>query len=207
MKSNQQNIDSIAAVILAAGASSRFGAPKQLLIWEKDSFLNTLIKTTTEAGLSPIMVVLGCHAVEIEQHILDKSVKVIYNQDWEKGQSTSVKAGVQALTEAYPNVMGAFFLQVDQPQTPVELLQKIKEKAYKGAQIVLPLIKGEKSSPVYFSKRCFEKLCQITGDQGGRAIMSHFEVETVEWADERQLLDIDRPEDYVRLRQLYGIHD
>ena len=207
MKTNQQSIDSIAAIIIAAGASSRFGSPKQLLIWEKDNLLNTLIKTTSDAGLNPIMVVLGCHAIKIEQSILDKSVKVIFNQDWEKGQSTSVKAGVQALTEAYPNVMGAFFLQVDQPQTPVELLQKIKEKAYKDAQIVLPLIRGQKSSPVYFSKRCFDKLRQITGDQGGRAIMPHFEVETVEWSDERQLLDIDRPEDYVRLRQLYGIHE
>jgi molybdenum cofactor cytidylyltransferase len=207
MKTNQQSIDSIAAIIIAAGASSRFGSPKQLLIWEKDNLLNTLIKTTSDAGLNPIMVVLGCHAIKIEQSILDKSVKVIFNQDWEKGQSTSVKAGVQALVEAYPNVLGAFFLPVDQPQTPVELLQKIKEKAYKDAQIVLPLIRGQKSSPVYFSKRCFDKLRQITGDQGGRAIMPHFEVETVEWADERQHLDIDRPEDYIRLRQLYGIHE
>ena len=88
MKTNQQSIDSIAAIIIAAGASSRFGSPKQLLIWEKDNLLNTLIKTTSDAGLNPIMVVLGCHAIKIEQSILDKSVKVIFNQDWEKGQST-----------------------------------------------------------------------------------------------------------------------
>lgn len=202
----EKQIEPIAAIILAAGGSRRFGKPKQLLIWKDDNFINTVIEIAMKARLVPIVVVLGAEAPSITSTIRQKDLKIIINSDWEKGQSSSIRLGVQALLEENSNTMGAFFLQVDQPQTSNSLIELMKKEAKTGAQIVAPWFCDEVLSPVYFSKHCFGKLMQIEGDHGGKTIFPHFDVRTVEWQDERQTIDIDTPEDYEMLRELYGIN-
>lgn len=197
----------IAAIILAAGGSHRFGSPKQLLLWQENNLVNTAIDLALEASLSPIILVLGASAESIQAMVREKDVHICFNNDWLKGQSTSLKAGLACLDEIMPTAPGVLFLLVDQPQTPIILIEAIKEKARAGAEIVLPKVGDRFANPVYFSRQCFRALQSIEGDQGGRAIFDQFPVETVDWQDARQCLDIDTPEDYVKLRALYGIND
>lgn len=197
---------SIAAIILAAGASSRFGSPKQLLEWQGENLVNTCIKLAGEASLKPIILVLGSNAACVQAKAKAVSVKICINDVWQEGQSTSLRAGLNVLEAIAPEVFGTLFLLVDQPQTPVALLEAIKARALTGADIVLPKIGKQLANPVFFSRRCFAALKAIRGDQGGRAIFEQFPVETIEWQDTGQTMDIDTPEDFARLRAFYGIN-
>lgn len=197
---------SIAAIILAAGASSRFGSPKQLMEWQGENLVNTCIKLAGEASLKPIILVLGSNAACVQAKVKAESVKICINDAWQEGQSTSLRAGLNVLEAIAPEVFGTLFLLVDQPQTPVALLEVIKARALTGADIVLPKIGKQLATPAYFSRRCFAALKAIRGDQGGRAIFEQFPVETIEWQDIGQTMDIDTPEDFARLHAFYGIN-
>lgn len=208
MKSLQESQRSkIGAIILAAGASSRFGSPKQLLQWKEENFVDTCITVAKQAKLSPIILVLGAVAQPIKSQMRHTQIQVVVNESWSEGQSTSLKSGLSALLERYPKAFGTFFMLVDQPHTPSILLEAIKEKAFNGAQIALPIVDGQFTNPVYFSRVCFDDLMAIKGDQGGRAIFSKYQVETVPWHDRGQARDIDTQQDYAELRALYGIND
>jgi molybdenum cofactor cytidylyltransferase len=193
----------IAGVILAAGQSSRFGQPKQLLPWGKRNMLNTCIATAKNAMLSPIVVVLGAHSEEILPEMDQEGVEVVINHHWAEGQSTSVKAGVSALPE---EVYGAVFLLADQPQISVQLIVSIMETAWKRNNVVLPVIMGKRSNPVYFPKQAFPALLKLDGDQGGRSVLNQFPNTLLEWLDEDMAGDIDTPEDYARLRERFGLN-
>ena len=192
----------IAGVILAAGQSSRFGQPKQLLPWGKQNVLNTCISTAKLTKLSPLVVVLGAYYEEILPKMDQEGVEVVINHYWAEGQSTSVKAGVSALPE---NVRGAIFLLADQPQIPVQLIVSIMETAWKRNTVVLPVIMGKRANPVYFPKQNFPELLNLEGDQGGRAVLNQFPTTLLEWLDEDMAGDMDTPEDYERLRKRFGL--
>ena len=207
MHSSVKNESEIAAIVLAAGGSHRFGSPKQLLPWRDDNLVNTVISLGHEAQLSPLILVLGASAEDIHATVKGEDVQVCLNKHWQEGQSTSLKAGLTCLEKLAPHAIGTLFFLVDQPQTPVALIEAIKKMAFAGADIVLPMVGELYANPVYFSRRCFAALQGIRGDQGGRAIFGQFPVTAIEWQDSRQAMDIDTPEDYLQLRRLYGIND
>lgn len=192
----------IAGVILAAGDSSRFGQPKQLLPWGKRNVLNACIATAKLAGLDPIVVVLGANREQILPEIDKEGVKVVENPRWAEGQSTSVRAGV---TELPADVLGALFLLADQPQISVQLIVSIKEAAWKKNTAIVPVIGSRRANPVYFPREAFTALQQLRGDQGGRAILNQFQVTLLEWLDEDMAGDIDTPEDFARLCERFGL--
>ena len=87
----------ITAVILAAGASTRFGQPKQLLDWGGKPFLAHIADVALEAELAPVIVVLGCQAKAASAALGTRPVQAVMNWRWEEGLSTSVRAGLAAL--------------------------------------------------------------------------------------------------------------
>ncbi|MGB4595104.1 MAG: nucleotidyltransferase family protein [Anaerolineaceae bacterium] len=190
----------IAGIILAAGGSSRYGQPKQLLPWGDTTVLNATIQTTWLTRLKPVIVVLGAFETQITATIPDTGVRVVSNPDWQTGQSSSLKAGIKALPD---NCDGALFLLADQPQLNVHLLDALLSEAENGAVALAPLIDGRRANPVYFSRETFHLLMSISGDQGGRAVMREVNVKYVEWYDEMQFHDIDEPEDYEILHRYY----
>ncbi len=88
----------IAGIILAAGESTRFGKPKQLLDWRGEPFVRVVAKTSLEAGLSPVIVVTGANAEQVEAAVQDLSVKIARNAEWKNGQSSSIKAGTELIS-------------------------------------------------------------------------------------------------------------
>ena len=127
-------------------------------------------------------------------------MKVVYNADWEAGQSTSVRCGLQAL----PATIGsAIFLLADQPHIPIELVRGLIERhAQSLPPIVAPLIEDRRGNPVLFDRTTFNDLLSLSGDVGGRAVFAKHRVTYLPWHDATLLLDVDTPEDYERLKSL-----
>jgi molybdenum cofactor cytidylyltransferase len=188
----------IGGVVLAAGGARRYGAPKLLLPWKGEAIVRQVVKTALSAGLYPVVVVAGEQIADIRAAVSDLDVQLVHNPDWESGQSSSVKAGLDALPA---NVGGCIFLLGDQPRTPTALVSGLVEKhAASLSPIVAPLIDGQRGNPVLFDRGTFPDLMGLSGDSGGRSLFARYPVEWVPWHDAGVLLDVDTPQDYQRLQ-------
>ncbi|NOH03511.1 MAG: putative selenium-dependent hydroxylase accessory protein YqeC [Chloroflexi bacterium] len=194
-------LERTAGIILAAGKSTRFGSPKQLLDWKGKPFVRRVAETALHSGLEPVVAVTGFHHADVESCLRDLPVSVVHNPEYEQGQSTSVRAGIQSLT---PNIGAAVFLLADQPQIPVEVIRALVETHSNSlSPILAPLVLEERrANPVLFDKVTFPDLLQLTGDTGGRAVFDKHRVEYLPWHDDILLFDVDKPEDYERLKSL-----
>jgi 4-nitrophenyl phosphatase len=191
-------LKNIAVIVLAAGGSSRFGRPKQLLDWDSVPLLAHASDVALDAGLGPVIVVLGCRAQATKAALGTRSVRVVMNWRWEEGLSTSVQAGLAALP---PEIDAAILMQCDQPLLTANLLQALATRfAETGAAIVYPTCAGQRGTPTLFSRSLFPELAAVNGDVGGRAVIARQpNTATVEVAEADMLADIDTPADYERL--------
>lgn len=88
--------ETIAGVILAAGASLRFGQSKPLLIWRGETLVHRAARLALEAELRPVLVVCGAEGDKVAAAVADLPVQVVQNKDWQSGQSTSIRAALHA---------------------------------------------------------------------------------------------------------------
>jgi molybdenum cofactor cytidylyltransferase len=191
----------VAGIVLAAGESTRYGQPKQLLDWKGEPFVHAVARTTLQSGLSPVLVITGANAEQVESAVTDLDVIVIRNEQWKTGQASSIRGAIGSLRAPYaPNTGGAIFLLADQPQITGSILRALLEKhAEELYPIVAPLVMDRRANPVLFDRATFPDLLTLEGDVGGRAVFHKHHVEYLPWHDDRLLLDVDTPEMYQRL--------
>ncbi len=194
-------IEQIGGIILAAGGSSRFGESKPLLQWKGQPLIRRVAAAALKAGLSPVVVVVGSSAAEVHFAIKDLPVRIVNNDEWVTGLSSSIRTGIQSLPK---EIGGAVFLQSDQPQIPHSLIKSLVE-AHQAtlSPIIAPQIDGQRGNPVLFDCCTFLKLLSLEGDIGGRVLFSQFPVQWVIWHDPNLLFDIDTPEDYYKFLDIY----
>jgi molybdenum cofactor cytidylyltransferase len=186
----------VAAVVLAAGESRRFGSPKQLLPWKATTLLEHVVDTALASSLGDVIVVLGHLAEKIRDLLRDRPIRLVVNHDWDEGLSTSVSAGLRALPASHE---ACLFLLGDQPNVTTELINTILSTYRRTlAPIVAPAYRGRRGNPVLFSRSLFPELLTMEGDQGGREVILRHrdEMETVEVEEEEIFLDIDTVADY-----------
>ncbi len=189
----------VAGIVLAAGGSTRLGRPKQLLYWRGEPLVRRAARTALEAGLSPVVLVSGAFAQQVESAVADLPVKRTYNPDWANGQSTSLAAGLRSLP---PDVGAAVFLLSDQPHVSAMLLHGLAAlHAETLGMIVAPVVDGRRANPVLFDRDTFLELLTLEGDIGGRALFARYPVSWLPWQADNLLLDIDRVEDYQKLSE------
>jgi len=198
--------ESVAGIVLAAGESSRYGQPKQLLDWKGEPFARVVARRALEAGLAPVVVVTGASGDQTEAVVKDLNVTVVKNSEWKSGQGSSIREAVKSLTPGPSpktgegDVGAAIFLLADQPQITTSILRALMEKHAEGLfPIVAPMVMDRRANPVLFDRATFPDLSSIEGDVGGRAIFDKHHVEYLPWHDDRLLLDVDTPENYQRL--------
>jgi molybdenum cofactor cytidylyltransferase len=186
----------IAAVILAAGRSTRMGGPNKLLA-ELDG--KPLVRTVTEQALaskaSEVIVVTGHQAAEVEKALAGLKVKFVRNPDYAVGIASSVKAGVAAVS---PEADGAVVCLGDMPLIDARLIDRLIDAFApdRSQLIVVPVSDNRRGNPVLWSRRFFEELMTLDGDVGARHLIAKHGEAVAEVAVEGHgaFLDIDTPE-------------
>jgi molybdenum cofactor cytidylyltransferase len=189
----------VAGIVLAAGESSRLGVPKQLIPWRGRPLVWHAAQAARQAGLSPVIVVIGAWGDQVRMALESEPVTLVDNPVWQAGQSTSVRLG---LAEVEAQAEAAAFLLSDTPLVTSELIRQL---LHIHQQTLAPLVAaragGRRANPVLFDRRTFADLRELEGDQGGRVLFERYEPAWVDW-DESVLLDLDTTEDLQRLREL-----
>ncbi len=184
----------VAAVILAAGGSTRFGSPKQLAPWHGKTFIEQVVDTALASSARPVVVVLGAEAERCRAVLADRPVEVVVNETWMQGQSTSMQAGLAALPA---NIGGAVFFLVDLPGVATDLIDQLLQRHRETlAPLVWPEFEGRRGNPVLFDRSLFLELRQVRGDTGGKPVLLRYQdrAERVVVSDKSILQDFDRAE-------------
>lgn len=162
-----------AIIILAAGASSRMGAPKQLLLVDGKTLIKRICDTAMDTPCHPIVTVLGANRNLIRKETERMPITVIDNPQWENGMSSSIKMGLAGAYMTEKNIEAAIFLTVDMPYVSAELINKMIEKAESNEKIEIVACKynSQMGIPVLFKRSLFTDLLELTGDEGAKKVV------------------------------------
>ena len=191
----------VSGVLLAAGASRRFGAdlPKQLWPVAGEALVRRVARRALGSRLSEVIVVVGHQADRVTAALAGLPVRIVENAAHSSGQASSVRAGLEAVSGA---ASGSLFLPVDQPHLDSRLIDGLIELfEATGGPIVVPTFGGARGAPVLFARSLFPELERLEGDAGGRRLFPLHADEIIELplADSAALKDVDTPEDRQRL--------
>jgi molybdenum cofactor cytidylyltransferase len=191
----------IAVIVLAAGASTRMGRQKLTLpLADGRPLVRAAVEQVLAADLDDVVVVLGREAEAVASALRGLPIRTVVNPRYAEGQSTSLRAGLDALaqdTEAAVVALG------DQPLPDPRLLRQLVE-AFRasGRPIVAPLYRDGRGNPVLFASSVFDELRRVEGDRGGRPVVARDPARVAEVpVDAPMPADIDTPDDYEAARR------
>ena len=194
----------IAAVVLAAGKSSRM-APHNKLLTAVDGALmvQRAVDAALESQAKPVIVVVGHDGAKVRAALAGRDIAVVENPDYAEGLSTSVRAGVEKLRGA--TLDGAVFLLGDMPRVKAAHIDRLiaAYNPVEGRSICLPTHRGKRGNPVLWSAKFFPEMAAIDGDKGARALLNAHgdEICEVEMSDDGVLIDVDTPDALAALRK------
>jgi len=178
------------ALVLAAGAGSRFGGDKLRARWTEGSLVETAIGIAKAAPVRGVILL----SRPGERLIEDPALERVEVADWAEGMGASLRAGVAALPS---NAAGAYVFLGDMPRIPVEVLGPLAEAVRAGAPAAAPVFQGQIGHPVLFSSMTFFELLRLRGDRGARRILEALgeRLALVPAPDDGVLFDVDTPAD------------
>jgi molybdenum cofactor cytidylyltransferase len=190
----------VGAVILAAGGSSRFGQPKQLLIFRGETLVRRAVRAATEAGCAPVVVVVGECGEAIRDELRETAVVIIGNPDWKHGLGSSIRYGLKQLGGLTPQSEAVVLLTSDQPLVETKTVSAlITEQGKTGKPIVASSYANTLGVPALFDRSCFERLLTLADDSGAKALIAERPYDVASIAFEEGAIDIDTPADLQRL--------
>ena len=189
----------IAGILLAAGRSQRMGQPKLLLPWHGVPLVRHVARLALRSGIDELIVVIGYRAAHVSAALADLPLRIVENEHFLEGQSTSLRAGLAAVSATTD---AAIVLLADQPLLRPATIDALVRCYQEHAPLaVVPRYQGQRGNPVLFARTLFPALQTISGDQGARAVI-HEHQDRVQWldtADQGVLLDVDTPDMYQQL--------
>jgi molybdenum cofactor cytidylyltransferase len=189
----------IAAVVLAAGESSRLGRPKQLVAFRGRSLIRGAVEAALGGGCSPVIVVLGARAERVRREIDPRNVRAVVNPAWREGMAGSIRVGLAELEASAGDAEAVVLMGCDQPHLSADVLRRLLE-AYRGrkdatATMAACAYAGTLGTPALFSRVEFGRLVALDGDRGARDLLraETDRVVRISWPDGAR--DVDVPGD------------
>jgi molybdenum cofactor cytidylyltransferase len=191
----------VAAVVLAAGRSTRMGGPNKLLTsWRGKPLVRTTVENVLASRASPVVVVTGHQAEAVRAALGGLPVTFAHNPDFAEGLSTSVGAGIAAVP---PDADAAVICLGDMPGVDATLVDALigAFDPERGALAIVPTLEGRRGNPVLWARRFFPELRHLEGDSGARQILSANRDAVVEVpvASRGAAIDVDTAEDLAAL--------
>ena len=186
---------SVAAVVLAAGASRRLGELKQLVRLNGETLVERAVRVCREAACSPVVVVLGASADKVRERCSFGDAAVVTNDEWAEGMGSSVRSGVRALPL---DMDGCVITTCDQPAVTAEHLRALMA----SGEIMASAYAGRRGVPAYFPKMMFVELKNLRGEAGARQLLKDAKALDLAGGE----LDVDTPADLERVQELFGRH-
>lgn len=183
----------VAAIVLAAGASSRFGSPKQLIMLGGETLLERAVRVASEAGLNPIY---GIIPNDFSHESMPYPMISVVNPGAIEGIASSIRCGIRAVENTVGTLSGSIILACDQPAMTVKHLEQL---ALGGPEVLASSYAGRKGIPAYFPKEVLRKLLTLRCDTGAREFLKAARAIDLPGGE----LDIDTIEDLHRARKLY----
>jgi molybdenum cofactor cytidylyltransferase len=197
--------DQVAAVILAAGSSTRMGQNKLLLVLDGDTMVRRAARTALEAGLDPVIVVLGHEAERVRGELAGLACRVTVNPDYMLGKGTSLQVGIRE-ARALASTDAAVVILADMPFVTAAMLAAIVERRRaSGAPLVISRYGEVNAPPMLYGRALFEELLALPGEACGKEMVRRHEHEAavMSWP-ETALADVDVPDDYRRIAAEVG---
>lgn len=183
-------------VVLAAGAASRFGAPKQLAVHDGRPMLQQVLGRAVELAGPAVIVVLGANAAAIAPLLSRSPASLVINRQWQEGIASSIRAGVARLPGSCD---GAMLLLADQARVTTLDMQRLADVWRRQPQcIVAARYAGTIGVPAIFPRADFPALLQLRGDRGAQLLLRRNDARLVAVAMPNAAVDIDTPEDLQR---------
>ena len=185
-------------VVLAAGASRRFGSPKQLVRFEGQPLILRVLSLATELAGSAVSVVLGANAAEIALILPPSAAATVVNRNWEEGLASSIRAAVQRLPGSCDGVL---LMLADQPLISSQTLERLAATWRKAPRSIVASVYGNVVGvPAVFPRWSFNDLMALRGDQGARLLINRFADHVVRVDNPEAAVDIDYAEDLLELK-------
>lgn len=193
--------NTVGAIVLAAGHSTRMGRPNKLLA---DLCGAPVIVRTVDAlfaaGLSPPIVVVGYMAASVRVALDGRPVRFAVAPDYADGLSRSLIAGLAAAPDYW---RAALIILADMPMVAVATLTAIAHAADDG-RVVVPTHAGRRGNPVAWGRAHWPRLAALTGDRGARALLDQMDLIEVATNDPGIHIDVDTPEALAEVRRIYS---
>ena len=194
----------VSAILLAAGGGSRFGGGKLLADFGGRPLVTAALEALSGAPVDETVVVLGARAEEMRRLCEPYGVRTVENAEWERGQSTSVLAGLRSLG---PEARAAVVLLGDQPLVGAGVVGRLVAAHYEGAKIAVATYGGRRRNPVLFAREVWPLLeGELAGDEGARSVLRRHPELVVEVPCDGvgDPADVDTREDLRRLEGMRG---
>ena len=194
------NTSMITCILLSAGKSERFGAPKALACLAGSTVIQHVQNTLLQSSCDQIIVVLGAHAPQIQPSIFIHSrIRVVYNKSYYLGQTSSVQAGWR---EADHLSEGIMFLPVDCPLVQASSIDKVIDHFKKtGPDILIPSYQNKKGHPPIFHQRLKSKIINLSMDMGLNSLFADHPPQTIEIDDQGIIKSFNTPQELEAIKK------
>jgi molybdenum cofactor cytidylyltransferase len=191
----------IEIIILAAGASSRMGTPKQILPYKNTTLIGNAIQSALDSKCNSVVVVLGANADLIYPKIeINDRLKVVVNNNWNEGLSSSIKCGIETICSLNTKPDGVMIMSCDQPFVSKDIINKLIDKfepsKHKAAAAAYS---GSVGIPAIFHFSLLPNLLSLSGDKGAKNILLNQKENLISIDFPEGALDIDSMEDYAKI--------
>jgi len=192
----------VAAVVLAAGGSTRLGKPKQFALFQGETLIRRTVAAAIEAGCAPVVVVTGEDSAQITSELTRFTVTIAMNPDWQSGLGSSIVVGIRNAMNLASDLDAAVLLTCDQPFVNAAVLTQLMQlRLTSGKPIIASAYAETLGIPALFDRSCFPDLLRLQEDSGAKGIILARPHDVASFDFPAGKVDIDTVADYEKLDQ------